>query len=208
MNFALFVLSLFAATTCLAQQSVLEAAKQQFVVRESNTISVNELQQRTQSKARETFIDAKVAAREGNHQRAIKLFEKVVKKDPLFSDARNDLAVELIISGQQDRAVTELQQAVQLDPHFLMGYTNLGVVLYNQQKFPDAELVVRRALSLDPNSGKASLLLALALHAQGNVGAETREALEVAARSNSIATKLLKKWFGISDVASGRIEPN
>ncbi len=202
MKLALCAIPLFVVATCSAQQSgLVPSSKQHFVITEAKTISIAELQQRNQSKARGTFADAKMAARRGDHSRSITLFEKALKTDPLFSDARNDLAVELIVSGQTDRAVDQLQQLVQLDPRFLIAYTNLGVVLCNQKKFPEAEAVVRRALNIDPNSSKASLLLGLALYAQGNRGAETQSALEIAARSNPLAAKLLKQWFGVSDVA-------
>ena len=201
MKFAACVILLLAVTMCSAQQSSLVSTNRRFVIKESPTITLQELQQRNQSKARGTFADAKMAARRGDHVRSIKLFEKVLQKDPLFSDARNDLAVEMIVAGETERAIDELQQVVHLNPHFLMAYTNLGVLLCNEKKFPEAESVLRRALGINPNSAKASLLLALALYGQGKRGAETQTSLEAAARSDPQAVKLLKKWFGVSDLA-------
>lgn len=207
MKFALCELLLFAMSTCAAQQAVLPAPKPSFVVTESKTISVDELQQRTQSRARNTFADAKMAAKQGDHLHAIELFDKVLKRDPLFSDARNDLAVELIVVGQTARAEDELQHAVYYDPHFLMGYTNLSVVLCNQKRFSEAEPVIRHALTLSPTSAKGNLLLAIALHGQGKQEVETRDALERAARSSAVAAKLLKSWYGNSEIANAS-EPN
>jgi Flp pilus assembly protein TadD len=201
MKLAFCAILLCAAMLCSAQQSDLVPSRRRYLVTEAKTISVQELEHRTQSKARGAFMEAKIAAQHGDHKRAVKLFEKVLNIDPVFSDARNDLAVELIVVGDADGAVAQLQQLIQLDPHFVMGYTNLGVVLCNQKKFSAAEALMRRALSVDPNSAKANLLLGVALYAQGNRGAETRNALEAAARSNPIAVKLLKDWFAISDVA-------
>ena len=201
MKLVLCELLLFAVTTCSAQQSDLLAPKTHFVVTESKTLSVGELQQRNQSKARQTFSDAKLAAQKGAHLRAIKLFEKTLQRDPGFSDARNDLAVEFIVLGDLDHAVEQLEQAVH-DPRFVMAYNNLAVVFCNQKKYADTEIVARQALNISPNSAKSSLLLAMALYHQGKRGAETQSALEMAARSNPIAIKLLKDWYGISDIAS------
>jgi Flp pilus assembly protein TadD len=192
--------AVIAAHVGLAQQSNLDPTTRHYVIAEAKTISVQELEQRHESKARGVFADAKAAAHRGDHKGAIKLFEKAIKIDPAFLDARNDLAVELIVSGQPDRAIEELQQLVQLDPHFTMGYTNLGVILCTEKKFSDAEAVLRRALSLEPTLPKANLLLAIALYGQGKRGTETQNALQTAAKSSPVATKLLHDWFGVSDI--------
>lgn len=201
MKLALCATALLAVVACSAQQSDLVAPSLHYRIAEAKTISVQELQQRSQSKAAGVFQDAKLAARRGNHPRAIKLFEKALKIDPLFADARNDLAVELIISGEPQRGIEQLQESVQLSPHFLMAYTNLGAILCDTKKFPDAEAVLRRALTVDPNSVKANLLLAISLYEQNKRGTETQSALEIAAKSSPIAARLLHDWFGVSDVA-------
>lgn len=206
MKFALCGYPLF-VVLCSAQQPAVQAPLQHFFINESQTISVHELQQRNQSKAHEKFIDAKLASERGDHPRAIKLFLKTLQVDPLLSDARNDLAVEFVVSGQLDRAAEQLRALMQLDPGFLMAYTNLAIVLCTQKKFPDAESVARRALGLDPNSGKANLLLAIALYAQGKRNAEIQSALEAAGRTNPKANELLKKWFGIADLADTAVHP-
>jgi Flp pilus assembly protein TadD len=198
MTFTLCAIVSFGAVLCSAQQSDLIAPGPQadYRVAEAPTITIEELQQRTVSKALGVFADAKTAARLGQHAHAIKLFEKALRIDPLLPDARNDLAVEFIVRGEPDRAVEQLRQLIQTDPHFMMAYTNLAVILCEQQKYSDAEPVLRRALSVDPKSAKASLLLAIALYGQGKRGADTRSALETAAKSNPRAVKLLKEWFG------------
>jgi Flp pilus assembly protein TadD len=112
MKLAFCELLLFAATTCFAQHPDVSGSKPTLFVTESKTISVAELQQRYRSKARKTFAEAKLLAEAGDHLRAIKLFSKVVKKDPYFSDARNDLGVEFVVVGQLDRAADELRQAI------------------------------------------------------------------------------------------------
>ncbi len=204
LKLALCAIPFFTIAACSAQQQDQTSLKKTYVVTEAQTITIQELQQRSQSKALEAFHKAKLKAAKGDHAGAIKSFEKVLQAEPLFSDARNDLAVELIISGQEDRAVDQLQQLVRLDPGFLLGYTNLGVVLCKQRKFVDAEATLRRALGVNPTSAKASLLLALALKGQGKGGAETHTALEAAAKSLPVASRLLREWFGASDIADTR----
>lgn len=203
MKFALYVIASLAAT-CSAQQADVISSAPRYRIAEAPTISVEELQQRSQSKARGIFVDAKAAAHRGDHARAIKLFEKALKVDPLFADARNDLAVELIIVGEAEDAIDELRQLIQLDPHLMMAYTNLAAIFCDQKKYTEAEEVGRRALSIDPNSTKASLLLAIALYGQGKRGSETQNVLETAARSNPAAIKLLKEWYGSSEIADKR----
>lgn len=197
MNFALCATALVAAVACSAQQSDLVGSTPHYRIAEAKTISIQELQQRSQSKAAGVFHEGKLAAKRGDHARAIKLFEKAVAIDPGFTDARNDLAVELIVSGEPQRAVEQLQQVIELQPHFLMAYTNLGAILCSEKKFGDAEGVLRRALSVDPNSGKANLLLAVSLYGQNKRGTETQSALEIAAKSSPLAIRLLKEWFGL-----------
>ncbi len=201
MKFALCAIVLFAAMLCSAQQSDLVASPPHahYRIAEAPTITVEELQQRTGSKARGVFLDAKLASRQGQHAHAIKLFEKALRIDPLLADARNDLAVELIVTGETNRAIDQLRQLIQADPHFMMGYTNLAAMLCDQQKYADAEAVLRRALSVNPTSAKASLLLAIALYGEGKRGAETRDALGSAAKSIPGAGKLLKEWFDSGD---------
>ena len=201
MKLAHCAIALFAVTTCSAQQSNLLPWTPNYRIAEAKTISIEELQQRSQSKARGVFEDAKIAAQQGDHAHAIKLFEKVLKIDPVFSDARNDLAVELIVSGQTERAMEQLRYLMQITPHFMMAYTNLGAILCHQKKYADAEAVLRRALTVDANSPRANLLLAISLHEQGRHGAETRNALETAAKTNPVATKLLKTWYASSEIA-------
>lgn len=202
MKVATLAISLLALVPCAAQQSLLKDFKPKYRISEAETISVHELQQRTQSKARGSFESAKLAAKAGKHAQAIKMFEKALKVDPVFADARNDLAVELVVVGDTVRAADELQKLIQLDPRFVMAYTNLGVLLCNDKKFSDAELTVRSALKMDPSSTKANLLLAIALYGQGKRGAETQNALTAAARSSPLAVKLLNDWFGVSDIAA------
>lgn len=201
MKFALCALLWVAVMPCSAQQSNLVPVTPQYRVSESPTISVEELQQRSQSKARGIFTKAKEAALRGDHAGAVKLFEKTLKVDPYFADARNDMAVELIVLDEAERAVAELQQLIELQPHFVMGYTNLAAIFCDQDRYAEAEAVLRRVLSIDPNSSKANLLLGIALHEQGKRGEETQNVLEMAARSNLVASKLLKEWFGVTDVA-------
>ncbi len=203
MKLALCAIPFFAIAAASAQQPDQLLPKKPYVVTEAQTITIGELQQRNRTKALGAFGKAKLLARKGDHAGAIKAFEKVLTVDPLFSDARNDLAVELIVLGQEDRAVEQLQQLIQLDPSFLLGYTNLSVILCRQKHYADAEAALRRVLSINPSSAKANLLFALALQGQGKDGAETRNALE-AAKSLPLASRLLKEWFGTSDVADAR----
>ena len=201
MKFALCAIALFAVTPCSAQQSDLLPSQPRYRITESSTISVEELQQRTESKAKGIFADAKAAARQRDHARAVKLFQKVLKIDPAFADARNDLAVELIVCGEIDQAKDELARLTQMDPHFLMAYTNLGAILCEQKNYSEAERVLRRAVNLAPTSAKVNLLLAVALYQQGKRGSETRNAIEFAAKSNPVAGRLVKEWYSNSDLA-------
>ena len=199
---ALCAIPFFAIAVSSAQQQDQAPQGTPYVIAEAQTITVQELQQRSQSKALGAFHKAKLLAQQGHHAGATKAFEKALKTDPLFSDARNDLAVELLASGQEDRAVDQLQQLVQLDPGFLLGYTNLGVILCHQNRYAGAEATLRRALGVNPRSAKANFLFALALKGQGKGGTEeAHNALQSSAQSLPCASRLLKEWFGTSDVA-------
>ncbi len=206
---ALCAIPFFAIAVSSAQQQDQAPQGTPYVIAEAQTITVQELQQRSQSKALGAFHKAKLLAQQGDHAGAMKAFEKALKTDPLFSDARNDFAVELLASGQEDRAVDQLQQLVQLDPGFLLGYTNLGVILCHQNRYAGAEATLRRALGVNPRSAKANFLFALALKGQGKGGTEeAHNALQSSAQSLPCASRLLKEWFGTSDVADARSPQN
>ena len=89
-------------------------------------------------------------AESGRYERAIGLLQTVVRDLPMLADARRNLGMALLESGQVDKAEQVLIEAVRLFPADVWGYLLLGN-LYAKQKrdFALAEKCYKKALAIE-----------------------------------------------------------
>jgi tetratricopeptide (TPR) repeat protein len=86
----------------------------------------------------------------GRVDEAIVEYQKALERDPLYSDARSNLAAAFARRGQLDRAAAELRRLLEHDPENASARTNLGLVLLQQGRRDEARVQLEEALRLDP----------------------------------------------------------
>ena len=171
------------------------------------TVSIQEFAHRYPSKAVKLFLNGKKFLEKGNHDAAIESFQRAVRIDPLFTEARSDLALELVATGKTEQGIEELRTVLQHDPSSRLGYTNLGAILCNHRRYAEAEAVARRALAVDPTCAKISLILAVALFGQNKPTVDVEKALKLTWVSYPVESKAIAQWFGFARAERGEPPP-
>jgi len=117
----------------------------------------------TQAKAedyREVFQQAAEALQRNDMETAITLYEKVIKLNPSFAPAYNNLGLLYREAGLDPVEVAwYFKSAIDIDPKFEDAYINLGKAYYVLNYFDLAERYTLKALELNPDSGQAKLSL-------------------------------------------------
>jgi tetratricopeptide (TPR) repeat protein len=108
------------------------------------------------------FQLATVAAGDGEFDRAIELFQKVIELDPKFAPAYNGLGLvhQSFEQGDINEAIRYFKMAVELAPEYNEGWNNLGRAYYARALFIDAEKALLRSLELKPDQVDVQLALA------------------------------------------------
>jgi tetratricopeptide (TPR) repeat protein len=93
---------------------------------------------------------AAVLFRQGRHEEAVEIYEKLVAEDPQDAAAHASLAGALGALGRYDEALEHLEAAIELDPLNPEAYHNRGVV-HEKRGEPDAAIrEYRTALRYNP----------------------------------------------------------
>jgi len=82
---------------------------------------------------------------------AQKYYEKSIKMNPAYAEARNNLGAIYYARKNYRRAVKEYKRALKLAPNSASIYSNLGTAHFARHKFKEAFEVYQKALSLDPD---------------------------------------------------------
>ena len=97
-------------------------------------------------------------AQRGDYKQAISLFKQTLEIVPNHTDARRNLAMAYLESGNQEKAKDHLTEVLALDPKNAWAFVLLGNIYFKEEKKLDlAEKFYRRAFELNPND---ALLLA------------------------------------------------
>lgn len=126
--------------TLRAEKSYLDAldyyraalAKQPNSCKLYNKIGINELQMGR-------FADAR------------KDFERAIKIDKEFADARNNLGVIFYLQKKYGPAIKRYEDAIKLRPDSGSFYSNLGAAYFSRKDYVKASLAYNQALQLDPD---------------------------------------------------------
>jgi tetratricopeptide (TPR) repeat protein len=81
---------------------------------------------------------------------AIQSFTRAVELDPQFAEARNNLGVYLLQTGNNRMAIEHLRAAVALSPSWAKAHLNLGDALRAGREYDPALAELQRAQQLDP----------------------------------------------------------
>ncbi len=91
-------------------------------------------------------------AGEGNYDKAISLWKRVLELNPSLHKARRDLAMACMESGDTDSAKNHLIEVLRLNPTDAWGWVVLGnLYAKNQKDWATAEKFLRRAVEIAPN---------------------------------------------------------
>ena len=96
----------------------------------------------------------------GRVDEGIREYERALERDPIYSDARGNLAAALARRGDVAGATRELAFLVERDPDNALARTNYGLLLIEQGRPGEAEPHLREAVRLAPGLAPANEALA------------------------------------------------
>lgn len=116
------------------------------------TVSFSEGSLAAQAEAARLTDKAAKRANEGNYNKAISIWKRVLELDPSLHKARRDLAMSCMESGDTESAKNHLIEVLRLNPGDAWGWVVLGNLYAKSEKdWPTAEKFLRRALEISPN---------------------------------------------------------
>ncbi len=119
------------------------------------------------------FLAAVQAEEAGDKQRAIDLYNEILKADPNYSAAYINLGTICFHLRQYGRAEELYRKATEVDPEYVLAFFDLGNVLDELERLNESIEAYRRATMLSPRYADAHYNLALAYERKG----ERRNAL-------------------------------
>jgi tetratricopeptide (TPR) repeat protein len=122
----------------------------------------------------ELFLAAVEAEEAGEKQRAIGLYEEMMKLDPAFAPAWINLGTIHFHLRQFECAEELYRRATQIDPNYVLAFFDLGNVLDELQRPDESIAAYRRAVALAPRYADAHYNLALAHERKGEERAALR----------------------------------
>ncbi len=113
------------------------------------------------------FLEAVQAEEAGEKQRAIALYEEIVKIDPKYAAAYINLGTVYFHLQQYGRAEEYYRHATEADPGYVLAYFDLGNVLDELERLDESIAAYSRAVELSPRYADAHYNLALAYERKG-----------------------------------------
>jgi tetratricopeptide (TPR) repeat protein len=114
-------------------------------------------------------------ASEGNYEKAIGIYKRVLELQPSFHAARRDLAMAYMETGDVENATNHLIEVLRLDPKDVWSWVVLGNLYIREKGDPETgEKFLRKALELKPDDAWALNSLAAGFQKKG----QTREAVD------------------------------
>src|SRR6266550_855063 len=114
-------------------------------------------------------------ASEGNYEKAIGIYKRVLELQPSFHAARRDLAMAYMEVGDIENATNHLIEVLRSDPKDAWSWVVLGNLYIRQKADADTgEKFLRKALEIKPNDAWALNSLAAGYQKKG----QTREAID------------------------------
>lgn len=115
------------------------------------TIILPDIEGKQTEQALQWYETAVASARRGDYARAISLFKRVLEVLPNHVDARRNLAMAYLESGDKETALNHLIEVLRLDPNNVWGYVLLGNIYSKyEQDYDKAEKWYRKAFELNP----------------------------------------------------------
>ena len=114
-------------------------------------------------------------ASEGNYEKAIGIYKRVLELQPSFHSARRDLAMAYVEVGDVENATNHLIEVLRLDPNDAWSWVVLANLYIREKADPcTGEKFLRKALEIQPNDAWALNSLAAVYQKKG----QTDEAIK------------------------------
>lgn len=102
------------------------------------------------------------------YEQALAAYDRVLKADPAFAEARNGKGVIYARQGKYDQAIAEFTAALEHAPRAAHIHNNLGYAFYLKGQYENAAAAMEQAVVLDPSSRRTHNNLGLAYAQIGN----------------------------------------
>ncbi|MCA9127458.1 MAG: tetratricopeptide repeat protein [Planctomycetales bacterium] len=134
----------------------------------------------------------------GQLAEATRLYEAVLKVDPVQADALHLLGLIANAQKQYQKAVELIQQAISVSPPSAVFYGNLGVALRFAGRIDEAIEAYRQAISLAPDAPDTQFNYGKALKLSGDL-AGAKDAFE---RAIELAPNRVSPWLSLMNLAA------
>jgi len=122
----------------------------------------------------ELFIAAVQAEEAGEKQRAIALYEEILRIDPKYAPGYINLGTLHFHLRQFKKAEELYRKATETDPGYVLAFFDLGNVLDELERHDESIASYQRSVELSPRYADAHYNLALALERKGELRAAMR----------------------------------
>jgi len=109
------------------------------------------------------FFTATGLSISGNKHKAIQTYERVLRLNPQFIEAYNNIALDLAYLGEHQHAITFIDQALAIRPDFIEAIVNKGCCLNALGEYQLACKAFESGLRVNPNDSMALANIAVAL---------------------------------------------
>ena len=158
------------------------------------TVSFSEESAAAQDEAVRLAERAGKRAAEGNYDKAMSLWKRVLELNPSLHKARRDLAMASMETGDTEGAKNHLIEVLRLNPGDPWGWVVLGnLYAKNEKDWPTAEKFLRRALEIAPNDAWALNGLAAMTAQRG----QTDEAVKLFEQAISANPEVPNPYYGL-----------
>lgn len=116
------------------------------------TIQLEEARGERISEALKQYQKGVREAQQGNYQKAVKLFGKVLEVIPQHVDARRNLAMAHLEMGQHEKAKVLLEECLKIDPTNVWSFVLLGNIATKNDRSPEvAAFYYEAGLTINPD---------------------------------------------------------
>ena len=93
---------------------------------------------------------------QGEYDKALKEYEKVLRLEPQMAGVHNNIGNIYYEKGDKERAIKEYKEEIRLFPgHAKRAYYNLGTIYLESGKYEEAKIYLSNALNIDPDYKEA-----------------------------------------------------
>jgi tetratricopeptide (TPR) repeat protein len=138
----------------------------------------------------------------GEYRKAIDLYEKAIKKNPLLGIAYYEIAYSYSESGEQRKALEAVMRSLVLNPKMETAYIMKASILDDLGLSDDAIAAYRKIIEIKPDSLSAHLNLGITLYRKGDYDSAKNEYL----KAQEIQPNHPSPYLRLSQIANAKKE--